>query len=118
MKNENLLNNSAGHIPGTGFSSNESGNDENFEQLCKVYDEMNKFLQNLNRSRYCSFIPDQIHVLYLALLNLENAEKELIASYLTDESLYQEKVIKDIRSLKLMVLNYIQDLSAEINHGH
>ena len=40
MKNKNLSNYSAGHIPGTGFSSQQPGSQENFEQFCKVYDEM------------------------------------------------------------------------------
>jgi hypothetical protein len=116
MKNENLLNYSADHYFDSGFPSHESGYSENSEQFFKVYDEMNKFIQNLNHSRHCSTIPDQVHFLHLSLLNLENAEKELITSNLTEESLYQEKIIEDIRSLKVMVLNYIRDLSSEMNH--
>lgn len=86
--------------------------DENdFEKLCEVRDEMNEFLKNLNRSGLSETIPDQIHYLYVALIHIENVEREIMSGSLSEEMLSQSKITNDINCLKMMVVDYIQDLS-------
>ena len=118
MKNENLMNSSFGRLLGPGYMPEEFSNHRDFEKFGKIHDEMNKFQQNLNLSKHGTTSTDQIQLLHLALINLDNVEKEILTSNLAEELLYQEKIIEDIHSLKLMVLNIIRDLSVELNQDN
>ncbi|KPK87541.1 MAG: hypothetical protein AMS27_02270 [Bacteroides sp. SM23_62_1] len=118
MKNENLMNSSFGRLLGSDLIPDEFNNQQDFNLFCKIHDEMNKFLQNLNQSKYDSSLNDRIHLLFMALKNLDNVEKELLASNFAEELLYQEKIIEDIHSMKLMVIDYINDLSGELNRNN
>ncbi len=115
MKNENFNHDSLKNIFCSGSALDESGTYKNDGEYCKIKEEMNKFIFNLNQCKICRSIHSQIHFLYMSLIHLDNVEIEFITSNLSDEVLCQEKIIEDIRSLKLMVLNYIRDLSEESN---
>ena len=111
MKNEKMMD-----FPFSRIISNRSplieittGND--YEKFCKVRDEMNEFLNNLNHSGLSEAIPDQIHYLYVALTHIDNVEKEIMKCCFSEEILSQNKIMDDINSLKMMVMDYIQDLS-------
>ena len=116
MKHENLFHSLINQIFNSNFSFDESGSLVDHENYCKIKDEMNKFMLNLNQSKICGSIRNQIHFLYMSLMHLENIEMEFITSNLTEEILYQQKIIEDIHSLKYMILNYIRDLSEELNN--
>lgn len=88
--------------------------DNDYEKYCRVRDEMDKFLINLNHSGLSEDIPNQIHYLYVALIHIENVEKEILSCSLTEEMLSRSKIIDDINCLKIMVVEYIQELSASI----
>jgi len=115
MKNENFYHDALGNIFWPGSTFYESGIYKNNDDYCKIKEEMNKFIFCLNQCKRCRSIYSQIHFLYMSLIHLDNVEIEFLTSNLSDELLYQEKIIEDIHSLKLMVLNYIRDLSGESN---
>jgi hypothetical protein len=116
MKNEKTMAFPFSRIISPKSTLNEISTNEDFEKFCKVRDEMNKFMINLNHSGLSETVPDQIHYLYVALIHIENAEKEIISSCLTEEVLSQNKIIEDINCLKIMVLDYIRELSACIDN--
>jgi hypothetical protein len=116
MKNENLYHDAPGSLILPGSVFDESGTYKNDDEYCKIKEEMNKFNSYLNQCKKCRSIYNQIHSLYMSLIHLDNVEFEFITSNLSDEVLYQEKIIEDIHSLKLMVLNYIRDLSEDSNN--
>jgi hypothetical protein len=78
---------------------------------------MQKFLINLSYSGQSGNVRDQIHYLYVSLIHIENVEKEIVGSCLTEEMISQNKIIEDINCLKTMVLDYIRDLSDCIGYS-
>lgn len=106
MKNEKNLDLSISRIISNDSSLNEFRANEEFE----------KFVLNLNHSGLSESIDDQIHFLYVALTHIENVENEILGSSLTEETLFQNKIIEDINCLKMMVIEYIRDLSDCINN--
>jgi hypothetical protein len=106
MKNEKTSDLPINQFISYSSSLNEFSTNEEFE----------KFVLNLNHSGLSESIPDQIHFLYLALSHIENVENEILGSNLTEEMLFQNKIIEDINCLKMMVLDYIRDLSGCINN--
>jgi hypothetical protein len=114
MKNEKTMDFPFNRIISPKSSFNEISTNEDYEKFCNVRDEMHKFLINLNHSGFSETVPDQIHYLYVALIHIDNVEKEIISSCLTEEMLSQNKIIEDINCLKIMVLDYIHELSVNI----
>jgi hypothetical protein len=111
MKNEKMM-----EFPFSRIISNRSPlieitTDTDYEKFCKVRDEMNEFLNNLNHSGLSEAIPDQIHYLYVALTHIDNVEKEIMKCCFSEEILSQNKIMDDINSLKMMVMDWIRDLS-------
>jgi hypothetical protein len=106
MKNENSRDFSIRCVISNDSSLSEFSMSEEFE----------KFVLNLNHSGLSESVPDQIHFLYVALTHIENVENEILGSSLTEEILSQNKIIEDINCLKMMVLDYIRDLSDCINN--
>lgn len=111
MKNEKIRDFSLNQIINSNSSLAEISTHNDYEQFCMVRDEMNKFLINLDYSGQSEALTDQIHYLYVALIHIENVEKGIMSSSLTEEMLFQNKIIEDINCLKIMVLDYIRDLS-------
>jgi hypothetical protein len=116
FKTDNMKNDQVMDFPFSRFLSplsslNEITTGNDFEKFCKVREEMNEFLKSLNRSGLSEALPDQIHYLYVALIHIENVEKEIMSCSLSEEILSQSKIVDDINCLKMMVVDYIQDLS-------
>jgi hypothetical protein len=111
MKNEQTMDFPFSRFISSRSSLNEITTANDFEKFCTVRDEMNEFLKNLNRSGLSDAIPDQIHYLYVALIHIENVEKEILSCSLSEEMLSRNKIIEDINCLKRMVVEYIRELS-------
>ncbi len=111
MKNDQAMDSPFSRIISPRSSLNEITTAEDFEKFSKVRNEMNEFLKSLNQSGLSKAIPDQIHYLYVALIHIENVEREIISCSLSEETLSQSKIIDDINCLKMMVVEYIQELS-------
>lgn len=111
MKNEQEMDFPFSRIISPLSSLNEITTGDDFEKFRKVRDEMNEFLKSLNQSGLSEAIPAQIHYLYVALMHIENVEIEIMSCSLSEDMLSQSKIIDDINCLKIMVVDYIQDLS-------
>jgi len=111
MKNDQAMDFPFSRIISPLSSLNEITSADDFEKFRTVRDEMNEFLKSLNQSGLSEVIPDQIHYLYVALIHIENVEKEIISCNLSEEMLSQSKIIDDINCLKMMVVDYIHELS-------
>jgi hypothetical protein len=72
---------------------------------------MDKFLINLAFSNRTASRDQQIHYLFMALLHLENIEKEILISDVNDEIVRLERMIDKIRSLRQLILEYIRHLT-------
>jgi len=90
---------------------NEIACGEDYERFYKIRDEMKEFLNNLNQSGLSEETSGQIHYLYVALSHIENVEREIMSCCLSEELLSQSKITDDINCLKMMVLEYIRELS-------
>ena len=111
MKNDQTMNFPFSRIISPRSPLNEITNGNDFEKFCKVRNEMNEFLDNLNQSGLSEAVPVQIHYLYVALSHIENVEREILTCNLSEEMLSQNKILEDINCLKIMVVDYIRDLS-------
>lgn len=111
MKNENTRDFPISRIISYDSSLNEFSTNEDYEIFVNVRDEMNKFILNLSHSEFSESVPDQIHFLYVALTHIENVENEILGSCLSEDILSRNKIIEDINCLKMMVLDFIRDLS-------
>ena len=116
MKNEKTRDSAISWFIRNDTSLNEFSTNDEYEKFADVRDEMNKFMINLNHSGLSESVPDQIHFLYVALTHIENVENEFLRSNLTEEILFQNKILEDINCLKMMVLDHIRDLSDGINN--
>jgi len=111
MKNDQSMNSPFSRFISPRSSLNEITTTVDFQKFSKIREEMNEFLKSLNQSGLSEAIPDQIHYLYVALIHIENVEKEIISCSLSEEMLSQSKIIDDVNCLKMMVVDYIHDLS-------
>ena len=86
---------------------------QDYPRFIRIREEMNKFLLNLNQSNVSDCAGQQIHYLFIALLHLDNIDKEIKTSEVNEEIIRLEMIHEKIRSLKSMILTYIKKLSAE-----
>ena len=73
--------------------------------------EMGGFLLDLNRSRDIGSVEKQKHHLFLALRRLDNLEYEIKISAENEETVPMEMIQGKIKTLKIMIMEYIQLLS-------
>ncbi len=85
------------------------------EQYFIIRQEMNKFLLYLNRSEFSTSWQDQIHNLYISLFHLENMEKALYSSDLSEGIMHQSKIIDKLLVLKLVILETIDEIKSDCN---
>ena len=111
MKNEKTMDFPFSRIISPASSLNEISTHKDYDKFCNVRDEMNKFLTSLTHSGLSETLASQIHYLYIALIHIDNVEKEILSCCFTEEMLTQNKIMEDIKCLKIMVLDYIRDLS-------
>ena len=83
------------------------------EQYFIIRQELNKFMLYLNRSEYSISFQDQIHNLYISLFHLENMEKALHSSDLTEGIMHQSKIIDKLQLLKMAILDTIDEIETD-----
>jgi hypothetical protein len=98
---------------GLGVSVAEAGTDDDFLDFLKIRRELNHFLVNLNYSNRAECAGQQVHFLFLALGHLDNLEKEIRISRLDERRIEMGRIYDKIRSLKMLILNYIRHLTSE-----
>ena len=95
---------------GLGNSVEETSDINSFLLIRK---EMSHFLLNLNHSSCADGAEQQIHFLFMALEHLDNVDKEIRISEAGEELVRLEKIHDKIRSLKILILGYIRQLTSE-----
>jgi hypothetical protein len=73
--------------------------------------EMDSLLVNLAFSNWTASRDQQIHYLFVALLHLDNIEREILVSDVNDEIVRLERLLDKIRSLRQLILTYIRHLT-------
>ncbi|MFC2115556.1 hypothetical protein ACFLTU_03730 [Bacteroidota bacterium] len=96
-----------------GNSVEEAGGIDDFSRFLIIRREMNHFLLNLNHSNRADGTGQQIHFLFVALAHLDNVEKEIRISGAAEGVIRVERIHDKIRSLKILILNYIRHLTSE-----
>jgi hypothetical protein len=86
---------------------------DDFSTLLKIRAEMNRFLMNLNNSHGSLSKGQQIHYLFLALVHLDNVEKEIHVSDVNEEILRLERIFDKIRALEKLIMEYIGQLTSK-----
>jgi hypothetical protein len=84
---------------------------KNASKFLGIRTAMDGFLLNLAFSHRAASKDRQIHYLFMALLHLDNVEKEILTSDIEDQILRLEKIIDRIRSLRQLILEYIRYLT-------
>jgi hypothetical protein len=84
---------------------------ENVSKFLGIRAAMDQFMVNLAFSHRAASRDQQIHCLFMALLHLDNVEKEIRISDIDDEILRLERIIDRIRSLRQLILEYIRHLA-------
>jgi hypothetical protein len=98
---------------GLGVSVEEAGTDDDFRDFLNIRRELNQFLINLNFSNRAECAGQQVHFLFLALGNLDNLEREIRISRLDERCIDMGRIHDKIKSLKMLILNYIRHLTSE-----
>ena len=83
------------------------------EQYFILRQEMNKFYLYLNRSEFGGTWQDQIHNLYISLYHLENIEKELFSSDLSEGFMHQTKIVDKLQLLKIAIMDTIKEIETD-----
>jgi hypothetical protein len=86
---------------------------DDFSKFIKIRTEMNRFLMKLTYSHQAISKDLQIHYLFVALVHLDNVEKEIHVSDVDDEIIRLERIFNKIRSLKQLILEYIRHLTSQ-----
>ncbi len=110
MNTENNYDFTISLTAGLGKSVEETGD---FSSFLIIRRELNQFLINLNHSRSAEGEGKQIHFLFLALEHLDNVDKEIRISGAGEELINLERIHDKIRSLKILILNCIRQLTSE-----
>jgi hypothetical protein len=79
----------------------------------RIRRELSHFLLNLNYCYRSDGTGQQIHFLFMALEHLENVDKEIRITGSDQEIISQKRIHEKIRSLKILILNYIRYLTSE-----
>lgn len=84
-----------------------------FQSYLRIRRELSHFLLNLNYCYRSDGRGQQIHFLFLALDHLDNIDREIRITGADQEIISLEKIHEKIRSLKMLILNYIKYLTSE-----
>ena len=109
MQSENLYETSFGSATALDIMMERTYDD--FSQFLKIREEMNRFLLHLNYSHHSDCTGQKIHYLFIALGHLDNVEKEIRISDITEETIRLERIFDKILSLKKLILEYIKQLT-------
>ena len=80
----------------------------NLAKFIKLRTEMNRLLINLNCSHWVVSDQQRVHYLFVALIHLDNVEKEIRISGINEAIIRQERVLDKIRSLRMLIKDYIR----------
>ncbi len=105
MRRENLLEVSLDSASALDASMWQTYDD--FSKFMKFRAEMNRLLMNLNYSQGSLSRGQQIHHLFMALVHLDNIEKEIHVSDVNEEIIRLEWIQDKIHALKKLILEYI-----------
>lgn len=95
---------------GIGVSVREASD---FSIFLNIRRELNYFLLNMNQCHRADCTGQQVHFLFLALENLEKADREIRVYGADQDAMRMEMIHGKIRSLKNLILNYIRYLTSE-----
>jgi hypothetical protein len=84
---------------------------DDFQNFLRIRRELNHFLLSLNQSDRADGTGQQVHFLFMALEHLDNVDRELRITGTVHELKQPERVHDKIRSLKILILNYIRQLT-------
>lgn len=113
MKTSSMYDFSISMITELGPAVEETSDPDDFTHFLRVRKELNHFLLNLNHSSRADGTGQQIHFLFMALEHLENVDKEIRINGVSVEMVSTERIHDKIRSLKILILNYIKHLTGE-----
>ena len=113
MNTENTYDLSFGLATELSTSVEETGGIDDFSRFLRIRREITYLLLNLNHSNSANGAGQQIHFLFAALAHLDNVEKEIRISGAEEELIRLERIHDKIRSLKILILNYIRHLTSE-----
>jgi len=86
--------------------------------ILEIRKEMTRFLLNLNQSQLAKSENSRIHYLHMALIHLENMDREIRISAENEEMIRFEMIHDKIRSLKTVIFEYIRKMhSSGLLHG-
>jgi hypothetical protein len=105
---KNTYNLSISMAAGLDVSVREAGD---FSTFLRIRRELNHFLLNLNQCHRAESAGQQIHFLFLALENLDRADREIRIYGSDQDILRMERIHDKIRSLKNLILDYIRYLT-------
>ena len=91
----------------------EAGGRDDFTCFLRIRRELNHFLLYLNYSNRAEGTGQQIHFLFVAMEHLDNVEKEIRISEVNEDVIRLDRIHDKIRSLKILILNYIKHLTSE-----
>ena len=83
------------------------------EQYFIIRQELNKFMIYLNRSEFSDSWQDSVHNLYISLFHLENMEKALYSSDLSEGMIHQTKIVEKLQLLKMAILDTIDEIETD-----
>ena len=98
-------------ISGLDFSMEEMkkyGKDPGF---LKIREEISRFLLNMNQSNMAESEEQEIQYLFMALVHLDNLDREIRISGENEEIIRLEMIHEKIRSLKTMIQEYIRQVA-------
>lgn len=113
MKNKDTYDLSLSMVTFLGQAVNDNTEAGDFNSFLKIRRELNHFLLNLNQSSQSNAAGQQIHFLFVALEHLDNVDKEIRLADVPQEMISLERIHDKIRSLKILILNYIRHLTGE-----
>jgi hypothetical protein len=97
----------------TGLDFSLEGMDQyaNYNGFQEIREEINQFILKLGQCHMAETQRQRIHYLYLALVHLDNLDREIRASYESEELIRLEMIHGKIRSLKKLITEYIRQLA-------
>ena len=98
-------------LSGLDFSLEGMNQYANYNGFQKIREEMNQFILKLGQCHMADTKRQQIHYLFIALVHLDNLDREIRASNESEELIRLEMIHEKIRSLKKLIMGYIKQLS-------
>jgi len=114
MENNSALKEPGGYFLDMNLEIQEFSSYVGCEQYFILRQEMNKFNLYLNKSEFGVSWQDQIHNLYISLYHLENMEKALYSSDLSEGIMHQTKIVEKLQLLKMAIVDTINEIETDL----